>query len=504
MTIRSTSVLLTCFSLTCAATGQVCDREILYGEPELTPWTVNATRPLIAADVNHDGAPDLIGITQNGQTILVHLGNGDGTIGPAQSTGAGGLVESLLAADVNGDDILDLVCTYAADITFDLFVRSFLGAGDGTFTPQTGVIVSFSGGAAGGIAAADFDGDGFVDVANAIIQEGVFINFGNGDGTFSAVKPIDQGANPRDLEVADLNGDGAPDMVTVGNIEGKVTMYTNFDDGNANFGITSTLLPIDVLFSSLVIGDFDASGLPDVAVEPGTNENLFVLLNDGKGGLLEAEELPMVGRGVATADLDGDGALDIVLDGKDALSVAFGAGDGTFPTILEYPGLNQTPAIGDLPVADLDLDGDLDVITRDVVGVTRQFALYRNQCTLAPIISTQPAPLTFVDAGADVTLFITVDLGTPPIEYQWRRNGVPLANGGNVSGADTDTLTLDSVTFADTDYYDVVASNDLGSDTSDPALVSVRQLCYPDCNGDGILNILDFVCFQITFQAACP
>ena len=137
-----------------------------------------------------------------------------------------------------------------------------------------------------------------------------------------------------------------------------------------------------------------------------------------------------------------------------------------------------------------------------VFGSSEIVAFY-NTCGFRPLIATQPAPLTFVDAGSHVTLSIEDQLGTPPISYQWRRQGEALTDGNGVSGATTPDLMLAGLIGVDTNEYDCVVTNDIGTDTSNVAIVAVRQTCYPDCNGDGVLNILDFVCFQQLFIKGC-
>ena len=77
--------------------------------------------------------------------------------------------------------------------------------------------------------------------------------------------------------------------------------------------------------------------------------------------------------------------------------------------------------------------------------------------TVAPNIITSPASQN-VTVGATVT-FSVVAGGTAPLSYQWQRNGVNLANGGNVSGTTTATLTLNNVSTGDTAHYQVVVSN---------------------------------------------
>jgi predicted extracellular nuclease len=91
---------------------------------------------------------------------------------------------------------------------------------------------------------------------------------------------------------------------------------------------------------------------------------------------------------------------------------------------------------------------------------------------VAPTISLSPVDQT-VTAGA-IVQFLGAATGTGPISYQWRKDTVPLADGGVVSGALTDTLTLTGVTGADGGSYDFVATNIVSSTTSSAATLVVN------------------------------
>jgi alpha-tubulin suppressor-like RCC1 family protein len=88
-----------------------------------------------------------------------------------------------------------------------------------------------------------------------------------------------------------------------------------------------------------------------------------------------------------------------------------------------------------------------------------------------PVITTQP----FNQTGyAGTTAYFSVYAnGTPPLGYQWQKNGVNLANGGNVSGANSYSLGLSNIQDADAAWYTVVVTNMGGCVTSTPALLTV-------------------------------
>ena len=95
-----------------------------------------------------------------------------------------------------------------------------------------------------------------------------------------------------------------------------------------------------------------------------------------------------------------------------------------------------------------------------------------------------------------MTFTVTAD-GSPTPAYQWRKNTVPLTNGGNISGATTATLTVNPVAAADAGHYDVVATNSCGSVTSGAAGLWQRG----DINCDGIVNYADINPFVLALSS---
>ncbi len=92
--------------------------------------------------------------------------------------------------------------------------------------------------------------------------------------------------------------------------------------------------------------------------------------------------------------------------------------------------------------------------------------------------------------------------GDGPISYQWRRNGVNLADSVRISGSQTATLIIHGAQFSDEGSFDVVATSPLGSIASAAATVDV--LCYCDIGGDGFVNGIDFDDFVLAFELGEP
>jgi hypothetical protein len=178
----------------------------------------NAVNSAVAADVNRDGKLDLLvamgGVYNN---VGVLLGNGDGTYQPVVAYNSGGNTAlSVAVADVNGDGNPDLLVGNQCDMTsncVDGSVGVLLGNGDGTVRP----VVNYGSGGAGvwALAVADLNGDGNPDLIDvSFFHNTVGILLGNRDGTFDATQTYGSGGRlPRSIALADLNGDDEADIV---------------------------------------------------------------------------------------------------------------------------------------------------------------------------------------------------------------------------------------------------------------------------------------------------
>jgi hypothetical protein len=329
----------------------------------LTPFA-----PITLADFNGDKKTDLavsiFDATAPGQEI-VFLGNGDGTFQAGKvSAGVDG-PESVVAGDFNGDGKLDLAISFFGIPSSGLpGVAVLLGNGDGTFQAPT-VVISTD----GNLFAADVNGDGKVDL---VLQNfpgprvsWAEIYLGNGDGTFSnnhsyflSVEPFSS-LTP---VIADFNLDGKPD-VAAGN-------YLMLGNGDGTFqGVGGLPLPFVncscTQLGAAVVGDFNKNAAPYVAAAVpavGTNNNLYILSNDGTGTLALANTytLQQATAGIATGDLNGDGNLDLVAVGAAGYSVLLGNGDGSFQTPV-FSSLANSAGPYSTVLADFNSDGKLDL-----------------------------------------------------------------------------------------------------------------------------------------------
>ncbi|MGP0017794.1 MAG: Ig-like domain repeat protein [Candidatus Sulfotelmatobacter sp.] len=249
------------------------------------------------ADVNGDGKLDVVVANyynSAGTPIGVLLGNGDGTFQPVVSYGGAGLqrVTSLAVVDVNGDGKPDVVmaCQCAGDCTSGA-VGVLLGNGDGTF--QATVIYPSGGIFPYSIAAADLNGDSKPDlvVANLCskgssctgIGEGdgaVGVLLGNGDGTFRATVAYDSGGiYAFSVAVADVNGDGKPDLLVANDNSGTIGVLLG--NGHGTFQTVAAYESGWPGSDSVAVGDLTGDGRLDVLAGGRDPGMVDVLLNNG-------------------------------------------------------------------------------------------------------------------------------------------------------------------------------------------------------------------------------
>ena len=330
-----------------------------------TPKTV-ATNPgpgaIVIGDFNGDGKNDLIvGTTSGNSTVQVFLGNGDGTFGaPATLNFGSERPVAIQVADFNGDGKLDL-----AIATVDSTAASaniFLGKGDGTFALLGMGGPGFSGSTAlGGLVAGDFDGNGTVDLAVIVTTTmsgsavAVVSNDGTGNLTFKKFYNLNSVANA--LTAADFNGDGHLDLAVTEGSAGNVAVLLGNGDGTFQSEVDHATGQNP---SYIIAGDLNGDGKTDLITASLGQSNLSVLLGKGDGTFQTAVSYPTLLGPVqlATADVNRDGHTDIVVTNSEqnSVQVFLGKGDGTLRTGSYPAGLS----LESITSGDFNGDGNPD------------------------------------------------------------------------------------------------------------------------------------------------
>jgi len=296
--------------------AQPLDEPAVIFQPQQTFPVGVAPGSVAVADLNADGAPDLVTANRLSDNVSVLLGNGDGTFQAQQTFPVGNFPVPVAVADLNTDGAPDLVTANANSDN----VSVLLGNGDGTFQAQQTFPVGrfpFS------VAAADLNADGIPDlvIANEL-SNNVSVLLGNGDGTFQAQQTFPVGGFPLSAPVADLNTDGVPDLVTANFNSDNVSVLLGNGDGT--FQAQQTF-PVGIRPYSVAVADLNADGVPDLVTANRFSDNVSVLLGNGDGTFQAQQTFPVGDepQSVAVADLNTDGAPDLVTanQGSDNVSV---------------------------------------------------------------------------------------------------------------------------------------------------------------------------------------
>lgn len=288
----------------------------------------NGAFDLRAGTLDAGSTLDLVVADSNNGTASVFLGNGNGTFTPGVSlTVAGGDdVLGVALADVNGDLKLDVLATARAPG----LVGVFLGAGNGTFTPATPAtfVVGFE---ARQCTVGDFDGNSVPDVAVSIRNgQQIEVHLGQGNGAFAAVagSPFAAGGKPWVLAAADFDGNGTLDLAAPGDTSNAVALLSGNGLG-AFAAMAGSPLAAGAAPYGIAHGDLNGDGRPDLVVANLSGNSLSVYLREASGFVPAPVATIPVGSGpfpVQLADLDEDGVLDLVVanENDNTVSVLLG------------------------------------------------------------------------------------------------------------------------------------------------------------------------------------
>lgn len=207
------------------------------------------------------------------------------------------------------------------------------------------------------IASDDLNGDGNADLLSGWMDS-LFVKFGNGSGGFGSTAKYLINQQPRDIHVADLNGDGKKDVAVTGANVNKISVLINNGSGAllpySTYNVGS--YPIDITSS-----DFNSDGKTDLAVLNFSSDNVSLLFNSGSGNFNPAVNFSCSSapETLVNMDANNDGKNDLVIvNNSNTLSVLLGNGSGSF-TPSSYPISHSASRVLS---RDLDGNGKNDLI----------------------------------------------------------------------------------------------------------------------------------------------
>lgn len=458
---------------------------------------------IVSTDLNSDGDADLaVTFSGVGAGVALFLGQPGAWFAPAGSTPTGPGPAKIAAGDLNADGRPDLVVSEPqSDVVRVLrnqttsFVPSALIAGDEPI----------------GVAIMDLDADGILDIGVANSSSATIGLFrGLGSMTFSSMESRPAGGVPSFVIPGDLDQDGRLDFVV--NVGTPLAIAVHMDRDGAGFGSSggpSLTSPAGV--RAAVLGDFDQDSHTDVYGIDNVNSKLLRYSGDGTGNLTTETTLNTVAApyDVATADLDHDSELDLLVSGQNAVSTSVLLGDGAGGFVSStINGLRE----GLLSLGDLDGDGSVDFVAtgKPSSGANSQFQGFRGLgngtftpwASLPTLALPSEIELGDIDLDGDLDSVVTSS-GSAQLQI-YRGDGL----GGFVSASSVplSSAALD-VTLVDLDNdgdLDAVAAatassnvlpcfgNGLGSFTAGSPIAVYApssDIAIADLNGDQRLDI---------------
>lgn len=346
------------------------------------------------ADFNGDGRLDLAVVNFATNDVSVLPGAGDGTFGSAThylvaANGVASHPEYLGVGDFNNDGRPDLIVSNSDKGTLSLLLNN--GAG---FNP----FVSFdlwvdpahaSKTFAADLAVSDFNQDGNLDVAVAVIVNNlgkVSVRLGNGAGGLGPPVLFDAGTSPSGIIAGDFDGDHRLDLVVTNRLTNPATQSDTISllagDGFGGFNApTPFSIGSGASYRPLAVasGNFNGDAALDLAVANNASSTFSVFMNNGAGGFAAPSgfAVGLQPQAVETADLNGDGKLDLIAPNfrtateSQSVTVYLGAGGGAFGPSLETPlGTNKNPVAAATGKFDGDNKLDLVVVNRSANSVS--------------------------------------------------------------------------------------------------------------------------------------
>src|SRR5258706_5346273 len=306
---------------------------------------------LAAADFNGDGRTD-VALCGTGEQLLVLAGDGQGGLRPIpQEARCGAHPTQMIAADLDGDGRVDLaVANHATS-----YLTVLHNEGGGRFTARQVMVPSKP--HPHTVAAADVDSDGHIDlITDSWGEKRLTLLLADGHGGWQSPGiPLDTGREPYvNVVAADLDGDGHVDLVmpNAGPDSGSDTVSILFGDGHGHFrhAAQSPIAGGPIRFM-VAVADVTGDGRPDIVIANSSGhitdtsrDGLTWIGNDGQRHFTAFPQRIAIGHGcwrIAGGDINGDGVADTAFinaaDGT--VSIAYGSANGPRPgsTVAAMP-----------------------------------------------------------------------------------------------------------------------------------------------------------------------
>jgi hypothetical protein len=327
----------------------------------------------VVGDVDKDGHVDLIVAERDKLTVMLGDGKGGFTAAPVEPTSVTGVAGEMLLTDFDRDGVLDFAGSHHD--RYEVVV--LLGRGDGTFTPALGS--PFSARDAGkrphthALEVSDINHDGKLDLITANNEDGdISVLLGDGKGGFKRAprSPFACGPSPYPVALADVNGDRNLDIVVPNTAPGPTTITVLLGDGRGDFrAAPQSPFKADDRAYFVAVADLNGDGKPDIVATHDDTSIATIHFGDGKGNFAQAGNSPLQlgnrGYSVVPVDLNRDGKIDLAFGAEHGVAVFLGDGRGGFKRAAGSP-FRTGKGTWLIEVVDVNHDGKPDFITNNV------------------------------------------------------------------------------------------------------------------------------------------
>lgn len=360
------------------STPSSASQQPLFANAQGSPVAVQGgPSNVLIGDMNNDRKLDLVVALSGTSAITVLEGKGNGQFGAALSTTT--LAEApgdMALGDLNGDGKLDVAIT--SHDSYGVVLLTGDGKGGLAKAPTSPVVMKLGQHPhTHGLAVADVNRDNKLDLITCNNEDNdISLAFGDGRGNFTrAPQSYPVGPSPYPFAVGDVNNDGWPDIVATASATGPSrreqlplsrALTLLLSDGKGGF--SPHRLPIrtgEPWFAA--IADLNRDGKPDIVASHHEINVLTVMVGDGRGGFTEASGSPFGFEAslhqLIIADADRNATMDVVVTSGDSVRVLLGDGGGAFKQSASIPVGRGAWRIAS---ADLNGDGAVDVVTSNL------------------------------------------------------------------------------------------------------------------------------------------
>jgi surface-anchored protein len=463
----------------------------------------NATQPndVRLADIDNDGDLDVL-FAKYITSISILRNNGNGTFGSEIALPAL-TVSDIHVADVNGDNLPDIVSSVYIDSTYaETAIAIWRNLGGGNFSGRELVESTRTTAYVGLTGVGDVDGDSLKDLV--LSNDRLSWSRNQGDGTFAPIVTISTSGINYSSSLRDIDQDGDLDIVqaTLANDDFKLQVFRNSGTTNPSFATEQVASFGSIWIGGITIGDTNEDGFADIhLLRDGSNRDILALHGTSTGTFLAPTVL---GSGpdltdLKIGDIDGDGRPDLALTAREQNKVHFAqnVGSGNFTALQEFThdGSSLNPYPETVAIGDIDLDGRNDLVFSERFGTGIAWSRNRSEENITKL--TPPASRTYLNGypmtfdvflgfnaqinttGGSPTLPITIGSQVVQVPYVGQPNANVLRFRYQVQSTDLD---LDGIQVATSVTLNGAVLTDVHNRSIDASFVQ-----FAGVNTSGIL-----------------